>query len=377
MSPSDPAPRLPVLAAGLASFLTLGVIQAMYGPAFPLFQERFGVDTAGVGVIASAHFLGSASAPPLVGVLLAWVSLRRIVVAGLVLLALGVTGVALAPSWPLAVACALLGGFGLGNVSAGLNSAYGSLGTRHANLVNACFGLGSMLAPLLVAGLGRTAALPVAALPFLAVAVLGAAALVVIRVWNVPAIQARPEVEAQRPSVGLFALFAALLFMYVFLEVGYGAWAARYLEALGVGGAALIVSGYWLAMTAGRLLAGVVGGRWQPGTLVLGSAGLALGFTALLFVKPLAALACLGAGLALAPVFGTTLAWMTASLPVRWVPPLLVAGSVGGAAAPWLVGQLVARFGAGAVPVAFLGGAAALLGLALLTRAWTRPAQPA
>lgn len=366
-----------MLAAGLASFLTLGVIQAMYGPAFPLFQERFGVDTAGVGVIASAHFLGSASAPPLVGVLLAWVSLRRIVVAGLVLLALGVTGVALAPSWPLAVACALLGGFGLGNVSAGLNSAYGSLGTRHANLVNACFGLGSMLAPLMVAGLGRTAALPVAALPFLAVAVLGAAALVVIRVWNVPAIQARPEVEAQRPSVGLFALFAALLFMYVFLEVGYGAWAARYLEALGVGGAALIVSGYWLAMTAGRLLAGVVGGRWQPGTLVLGSAGLALGFTALLFVKPMAALACLGAGLALAPVFGTTLAWMTASLPVRWVPPLLVAGSVGGAAAPWVVGQLVARFGAGAVPVAFLGGAAALLALALLTRARTRPAQPA
>ncbi len=371
---------MPVLAAGLASFLTLGVIQAMYGPAFPLFQERFGVDTAGVGVIASAHFLGSAVAPLLVYLLLLLrLSLRRIVVVGLLLLALGVSGVALAPSWPLAVAGALLGGFGLGNVSAGLNSAYGSLGTRYANLVNACFGLGSMLAPLLVAGLGRSVALalPVAALPFLAVAVLGAAALVVIRVWNVPAIQARPEVEAQRPSVGLFACFAALLFMYVFLEVGYGAWAARYLEALGVGGAALIVSGYWLAMTAGRLVAGFVGGRWHPGTLVLGSAGLALGFTALLFVKPLVAVACLGAGLALAPVFGTTLAWMTVSLPVRWVPPLLVAGSVGGAAAPWVVGQLVARFGAGAVPVAFLVGAAALLGLALLTRARTRPAQPA
>ena len=62
-------------------------------------------------------------------------------------------GVVLAPAWPLAVASAFLGGFGLGGVSACLNAAYASVGARAVNLVNAVFGVGSMIAPLLVVSL--------------------------------------------------------------------------------------------------------------------------------------------------------------------------------------------------------------------------------
>ncbi|MDK2014812.1 MFS transporter, partial [Deinococcus sp. 43] len=105
--------------------------------AFGLFQARFGVSTASVGVIASAHFLGAAVAPPLMGLLLRRVSVRAGVSWSLLLLALGVTGVVFAPAWPLAVASAFLGGFGLGGVSACLNAAHASVGSRAVNLVNA------------------------------------------------------------------------------------------------------------------------------------------------------------------------------------------------------------------------------------------------
>ena len=75
------APPLTVtlLAPGAVAFLMLGVLQAMYGAAFPLFQARYGVGPAAVGWVASAHFLGSATAPPLVGLLLSRVSLRAVV----------------------------------------------------------------------------------------------------------------------------------------------------------------------------------------------------------------------------------------------------------------------------------------------------------
>ncbi|WP_230296141.1 MFS transporter, partial [Deinococcus sp. 6GRE01] len=149
-SPTAAGGRMPLslLATGTAAFFTLGLIQAMYGPSFPLFQARYGVSTAGVGVIASAHFLGSAIAPPLVGLLLRRLSVRAGMSFSLLVLAAGMLGVVFAPTWALAVAAAFVGGLGLGGVSACLNAAYASVGARAVNLVNAVFGVGSMVSPL-------------------------------------------------------------------------------------------------------------------------------------------------------------------------------------------------------------------------------------
>ncbi|MCD0170887.1 MFS transporter, partial [Deinococcus sp. 23YEL01] len=107
-SPTAAGGRMPLslLATGTAAFFTLGLIQAMYGPSFPLFQARYGVSTAGVGVIASAHFLGSAIAPPLVGLLLRRLSVRAGMSFSLLVLAAGMLGVVFAPTWALAVAAA-------------------------------------------------------------------------------------------------------------------------------------------------------------------------------------------------------------------------------------------------------------------------------
>ncbi|MFC6801455.1 MFS transporter [Deinococcus caeni] len=356
---------LSLLATGTAAFFTLGLIQAMYGPSFPLFQARYGVSTAGVGVIASAHFLGSAVAPPLVGLLLRRLSVRAGMSFSLLVLAAGMLGVVFAPSWALAVAAAFVGGLGLGGVSACLNAAYASVGARAVNLVNAVFGVGSMVSPLLVAGLtgaGAGVATGIPGGPFLVVAALCAVTFVVGRVWGVPDIAPAPQDGAPaRPGVQ-FALFAALIASYVGLEAGYGAWTVRYLTELRVADAALILSAFWAALTVGRVLTGVFAARLRPERVVLGSAAGLLLCALAASVPGLAGAAFVLAGLALAPVFGTTLAWLTRTLSARLVPFLLVAGSLGGVIAPALLGVLFARWGAPAVP-AFLGTLAALLAL--------------
>nr|WP_255579098.1 MFS transporter [Deinococcus sp. RIT780] len=337
----------------------------MYGPSFPLFQARYGVSTAGVGVIASAHFLGSAIAPPLVGLLLRRLSVRAGMSFSLLVLAAGMLGVVFAPTWALAVAAAFVGGLGLGGVSACLNAAYASVGARAVNLVNAVFGVGSMVSPLLVAGLtgaGAGVATGIPGGPFLVVAALCAVTFVVGRVWGVPDIApAPPDGAPARPGVQ-FALFAALIASYVGLEAGYGAWTVRYLTELRVADAALILSAFWAALTVGRILTGVFAARLRPERVVLGSAAGLLLCALAASVPGLAGAAFVLAGLALAPVFGTTLAWLTRTLSARLVPFLLVAGSLGGVVAPALLGVLFARWGAPAIPV-FLGVLAALLAL--------------
>ncbi|THF69443.1 MFS transporter [Deinococcus sp. Arct2-2] len=348
---------LPLLGAGAAAFFTLGIIQAMYGPAFSFFQARFGVDTAAVGWIASVHFLGSALAPPLTGVALTRFSLRRVVVAGLLILAAGVGLVGFAPLWSLALAGALVGGLGLGTVSASLNAAYASVGTRAVNLVNAVFGLGSIAAPLVVAGLAPRSL----ALPFLVVAGLSALTLGLVRLWGIPAMQPAPaQTAAARPGVQL-GLFAFLIAAYVGLEAGFGAWLARHLDGIGLAGSAFILSGFWAGLTLGRIITGAVGARVSPPRLVLGSA-VFVTLCAVAATRPaLAPASYLLAGLALGPIFGTTLAWMTRTLPARLIPFLLVAGSAGGILMPILLGVLYSRSGPAAVPAAL-----AVLGVVLV-----------
>ncbi|MDV6374221.1 MFS transporter [Deinococcus arenicola] len=373
-APLHPPLTLTILAAGTAAFFTLGVIQAMYGPAFTLFQARYGVTTAAVGIIASAHFVGSALAPPLVGLLLIRLSLRRVVVAALLTLALGATVVALAPTWPLAIAGALLGGFGAGGVSGGLNAAYASIGTRAVNLVNAVFGLGSILSPLLVAGAGGNLSIP-----FVIVAVLGGLTLLSARIWGFPAIREQPLSTASgRARAGVqVALFLVLIACYVGLEVGFGAWAGRHLQSLGYASFAVIVAGYWGGMTVARILTGLFGARVRPERLVLTCAVLTTLAGLAATQAALAPAAYILAGLALGPVFGTTLVWTTRSLPARLVPFLLTSGSVGGIVAPYMLGVLAARSGPDVIPLALAALAAVLCVVVWGTLRVTRPAQAA
>lgn len=349
-------PTLNLLGAGAAAYFVMGVLQPIYGPLFPFFQQRFGVSTATVGIIASAHFLGSAAAPPLAGVLLRRLSTRRVVVGSLILLALGAVLVGLAPLWALAVAGAVVAGLGMGGVSAALNAVFASVGTRAINFVNAIFAAASVLAPLIAAGLAPLGL----TWPFVLIAALALLTLLAAKVWGLPELPpARPQ-DTARGLTRPLALFVPMLVCYVGLEVGFGAWGIKHLQGVGFGAAALAVSLYWGGFTLGRLLTSLFGARFQPDRLVLASAVLSTLVALAATVPALAPLAYPLVGLTLGPLFGSVLVWSAGVLPVRLVPFLLVSGSVGGVLVPWLIGVAFARFGPAAVPI-FLSGLGALL----------------
>lgn len=360
---TSPRLSLPILAAGMAGFLTTGLLQAMYGPAFPFVQQHFGVGPASVGAIASAHFLGSACAPLLVAALLGRFSVRWVTVGALLCLLLGAAMVALSPTWGLALLGACLGGLGAGGTGAALNSTYAALGTRAVNLVNAVFGIGSVLSPLAVVALAPHGL----AWPFVLVGSLSLLTLLVLRVWGVPLLPARAN-QGHQPngSAFLLAAFALLLGAYVALEVGFGAWAGAHLAALGWKQSGLIVSAYWAGLTLARIGMGIWGGNWNPRRVVQTSLLLSAGAAALAWAWPaLAPLAYPLAGLMLGPVFATTLVWMTRNFAPERLPIVMVAGSLGGMISPVLLGWAAPSFGTGGIPalLALVGGVAWLVSL--------------
>lgn len=344
-------PALPLLFAGMAAFLTLGLLQAMYGPAFSLFQQKFAVDIKTVGLIASAHFVGSASGPLLVAFALKRFSPQVLSVVGLGVLALGVTGVAFAPSWPMALACAVFGGLGLSGVGSSLNAAYASYGTGAVNLVNAVFGVGSILSPLVVAQFGFKGL----SAPLLIVVGFAVVSLLFVLLAGVPSIKISVATQTQAQGKGnklaLLFLFMLLMCCYVGLEVGLGAWAATHLNSLGITQAAWVVSAYWMGLTATRIVTGFWGGQVLPSHLVLiGAVVSFLAISVSLFIPALVIPAYIVAGLAIGPIFATTLAWMAQTLSPQMVPYALIGGSLGGVLVPAVIGRLVSSYGANAVP---------------------------
>ncbi len=344
---------------GFAAFVLTGALQAGYGPAFATLGARFGLPLGEVGLIASAHFFGTMVGVMLGGALLPRVGFRSLLRLSGALLCVGLFGVALAPSWPLALAGAGLAGLGFGGVSVTFNVGFARLGPGSAgalNLLNACFGVGSVLSPLVVAWLNGAWGL------FL---LLGALALVLA--FGAARLPELPE-RVLRPAsgrtggvlLGAFALFFAL---YVGVEAGVGSWMTTQLAAAGVTGAVTWTSAFWLAVTLGRVLAAPLSLRVPPARLVALCCALAALSLPLTALTPVAYLV---AGLAVGPIFGTTLAWFGQHLPTRLAPVALASGGLGGTLFPALLGRLVGAVGTGTLPYAYAATALSALLAALL-----------
>ena len=347
--------------AGFAAFLLLGLAQASYGPAYARFETQFGVKTAAVAFISSAHYGGSALGPVLLAALLTRFSLRTAVMVGSGVFTLGLLGLALAPSWPLALASALTIGLGYGSIAGGFNAAFATLGAGPANLINAMFGIGSVAAPLIGLGLGTY---PLPFFLFSALALALTFSLRGARVWPVQA----PELAQGRIDAGKIVFFGVLFFFYVGIEAGLGNWATVQLSQLGNPNPQVITSLYWLALSAGRLIFAGIGSRLNIQKSVQVAVLAAIPGSLLIAVPALAPLGYLAVGLSIAPIFPSLLAWFASRFPVRISPLMLTAGSLGGAALPALIGLMVARYGVQAVPVVVAADAAVLAGLVFWAR---------
>jgi fucose permease len=370
--------RRPLFAVGLAAFALIGAQQALYGPAFPALQARYGVGVGEVGQIVSAHFGGG-----LVGVLLAAPLLRpfgyrRLVAVAALAVALGLVLVATAPAWPAALASAVGAGLGFGMLVALLNLAFarsfGARSTQALAVLNATFGVGAVLGPVPVAialdrGAGAAALAPgffgLAALAFVV-----AVASVATRSW--PTLPPERVAGAAPVKWGVVAGFGVALAVYVALESNTAAWAPTHLALeLDVGRAALATSVFWAAVTAGRLVVAALPWRIAPGSFVVGAGLASAAALGLAHVSGFGLVAYALVGLAVAPVFPATIARLARVFPEnveRVAPVVLAAGNLGPVLGAPVVGAAAAWAGAGAVPSVLLVLAVVLVGLASALR---------
>ncbi|NJN17488.1 MAG: MFS transporter [Oscillochloris sp.] len=269
---------------------------------------------------------------------------------------------------------------GRGAIDAGLNAyAAEQYSPRTITWLHACYGLGAASGPALMSFLLA------ADQPWqLGYAIVGGGQLVLAlafaltrRRWHAADADTAPE---PRPAIGLrqtlgkpVVWIGCLVFLlYTGLEVSIGQWSFTLLT-LGRGvpevSAGQWVSGYWAALTVGRILAGIAANRLSPTVLLrLGLLGALLGSGLIWFDSAGGLLSLFGlliAGLSLAPIFpaliATTPARVGSEHSANAVGFQVSAAMLGAAGLPWLIGQTI---GSAGVPV--IGPAIALSGMLYL-----------
>lgn len=347
--------RIPVLLA-YAAFVLLGIGAGVNGVLLVAQMDDYGVSRATIGLTFFTRSAGFVAAGATAGALIHRYGVRLIVAiggAGYVLVALYT---ATRPAFVAFVLLQVGAGYAVGLLESVLNVYLMGLpnATTLLNRLHGFFGVGALLGPPLATRIVDASAWPTVWLVLAGIAApLTAGFLVAFprRRDSVTGVQEGhgllwPALRARGVLLG-----AALLAVYVGLELGLGNWAFSYLvQGRGQGEllAGYTVSGFWLGLTAGRFLI-------SPILTRLGVTAVGVMYTSVVGVVAAAGLVwLLPAGLVLVgfflgPVFPTAMAVAPQLTTARLVPTaigVMNAGSViGGSALPWLAGAIAQRAG--------------------------------
>ncbi|MEO7912823.1 MAG: MFS transporter [Roseiflexaceae bacterium] len=364
------------LALACAVFLSAGITLSGVGPALPLLAQHIEQDIAVLGALFTAISLGIILTQFGAGPASARFGQPLVLAAGMLLMGSGGIGITFGRNLTSVLAGALLLGIGFGGILAAGNLLIGQLfSSRSAaalNGVNVFFGVGSMLGPAIAGLAGVRLGTPQIAIWVGAGLLLALIPIVVNFAARPPTpITKQPTKEhaQQRNSSWILAL---LLLIYIGTEVGFSGWLTVYLitgSSMAPASAALVVSGFWLALTLGRVLGVVLGLRLASAQLLIISLlGILIGALILVLGVSDRATSIAGVlllGLSCGPVFPTALAIVatTARNSAATTSFVLAIGNCGGLIVPALLGVLLATYGSSAAAGLVLVAALTMLAL--------------
>ncbi len=359
-------------------FIAIGLLSAALGPALPDLADRAGRDLATLGSLVTVVWSGTLIAQLVAGALNDRWGQRPVLLAACTLATLGSLGMLILPNLWLLLAAGLIFGLGFGGLDIGTNlfiaQRFAHRSVPMLNLLHTFYGVGSIIGPAIA---GLTLRLWDTALPALGagVLVLIAPLPLILRLDSTPPAAAQPaRRQAALPfsyRTPLLWTLGLLLMLFVGMEAGLGAWTTAYVDRTTTHGkeiGALITSGYWLALTVGRLVAAGYGGRFGPQTVLLlcmsgllaGSGLLAIGSGSVV----LTALAVLVLGFWSGPPFPTMVAITTATFPQgpgKATSVVVAMASFGAITLPWLQGALLDRVSGLAMTLLLVAEAALML----------------
>ncbi len=339
--------------------LAFGIAMAMLGAILPSIIQRVGLARTEAGSLLSLMSLGILAGSLVFGPVVDWRGYKGMLVAAGVLIALGLEGIAFAPSFGLLATSALIVGLGGGVVNGGTNALVADISAegRAAGIayLGVFFGLGAFGVPLVlgllreffgdagvVAGIGGLVAL----VP---------AYYVLIRFPEPKQPQGIPLRQAMRLLRDpVLVLLGVLLLFESGMELTVGGWTATYVNeelALSSERALYLLSLYWLGMTGARLMLGWLLKRIPAAAVLLSSLALAFAGSLILIAAQSAAPAAVGTllvGAGFAAVFPVILGDVGdryQQISGTAFSVVFVMALVGGTGMPYLTGVLSDAFG--------------------------------
>lgn len=271
------------------AFISIGFPDAVLGVAWPEMRIDFERDLADVSLVLLFNSIGYFSSGALAGTILARIGVGKSLAFSTLLVAAGLTGYAISPSFWALPFIAVCVGFGSGAVDAGLNF-YAA--EKYSNLVmnwlHAFFGFGAMIGPFIMAATLKADSswrwgYAIVAMITLVLAIIF---VLVMHTWDesVAHVEESSRIPAKQVlKMPLVWLQIGLFFAMVGVEASVGIWTAsilrdRFLEPAASAG--FWAGMYWGAIGVGRIVIPVIfrkiptarviqGGLW---TMLIGAA---------------------------------------------------------------------------------------------------------
>ena len=351
---------LVLIALTYLSFVSLGLPDGLNGVAWPSIREHFHLPVDALGsllVMFTAGYLISSFCSARI---LSQIGIGSLLALSCLATAASLFGYALAPAWWVMVALGTVSGLGAGAIDAGLNTfAASQFSARMVNWLHACYGVGAATGPLIMTSLlaaGRvwqSGYAIVAAWQLLLALCFG----LTCRFWpkhstgSSRASNSRTS-NASTLKLPVMLISIAVFFLYTGIEAAVGTWSYTLLtqsRAVAMLTAGFWVSVYWVGLTAGRILAGIVIGFVPANRLIrFCVVGMALG--ALSIWLDILSFFGLGLiGLSSAPVFPSLIATTPSRLGSQHISNAvgfqIAAAVLGQSLLPALIGLLAGKFG--------------------------------
>lgn len=345
--------------AAYVSFVPIGIATVVLGPLLPILSARWSLNYAQAGALFPVQYVASTIAVALSGVLVSRFGFRFAIRAGLFLIAAGLALLMAGPKW-LAMICIAAYGAGNGVAVPAANLMVAELNpTRRSaslNWLNFCWSAGAVACPFLVAAAAKSQKVSLF-LMFVA----GCSLAVALLFTSTREGKARAVKDPSCGAASLirgrlwpFLTFAALFFLYVGIENGFGLWVASFAKSLGSLSSALALmtpSFFYAALTVGRLLAPFLLRylseiKLAQGGLILACAGMACMIFSHQLIGVLASASA--AGIGLSSVYPITISILSRDFEgasSRIGSVMFVLSNVGGGLFPWVVGLTSERVG--------------------------------
>lgn len=343
------------------AFLVMGANDAVYGAIIPYLQTYYGLSYTVVSLVFLSPMVGYISSAAVNNILHQKVGRRGVAVIGPGCHLVAYIIISLHPPYPVLVVTFILAGFGNGLLDAAWNAWLGNMANPNEVLgfLHFFYGVGATIAPLVATSMIARSGWGWYTFYYI---MIGGATIEISTAtaafWKESGAHYRANSSSDAAKGATRAALktrvawvsAIFLLIYVGIEVSLGGWLVNFMIEVRNGGefdSGLVATGFWLGITAGRMVLGFVTPRIGENLAICIYLTLAAALQVIFWLVPsfvASSIAIAFVGFLLGPLFPAVVVAVT-----KLLPPHLHVPTIGFAAAFGGSGACVLPFAVGAI----------------------------